>query len=89
MPEKKALLYAPLSSKIVGLDSTKEMDVYVEDPQIYLSFVKKGFKPKNLLDDIDFSTYDIIVITEGAELPASSIEPADNCAVYMCSWLNG
>lgn len=86
---KKALLYAPLSSKIEGLDSTKEMDVYVEDPQIYFSFLKKGFTPKNLLDDIDFSTYDIIVVTEGDKLPASHIELADNCTVHMCSWLNG
>ncbi|WP_082128462.1 Holliday junction resolvase RuvX [Kosmotoga pacifica] len=61
------LIYAPPSPYIKGLEALecKCLDIFCEHPQIYLHLKSKGFLPKNLRDEIDFSCYDIIVIGKG------------------------
>lgn len=86
----RVLLYKPESARIEGIDSLEtDPGVFVEDPQIFLAFKRKGMNPVNLIDDIDFSTYDIIVIACGEELDGKLELNSEGPQVIECSWLNG
>lgn len=88
--ESRVLFYRPRSAMIEGLDCLEtEPGVLVEDPQVFLSFVRKGMKPVNIVDDIDFSSYDIIVIACGEELDGMVDLNSEGPQVIECSWLNG
>ncbi|MBN2252355.1 MAG: Holliday junction resolvase RuvX [Kosmotogaceae bacterium] len=86
----RVLFFKPKSGLIKGIDSLeKTPGVFVEDPQVFLSFFRKGLKPVNLIDDIDFSTYDIIVIACGEALDGMAHLNSRGLQVIECSWLNG
>ncbi|MFA6976326.1 MAG: Holliday junction resolvase RuvX [Mesotoga sp.] len=86
----RVLFFKPKSGLIKGIDSLDKMPgVFVEDPQVFLSFFRKGLKPVNLIDDIDFSTYDIIVIACGEALDGMVHLNSRGLQVIECSWLNG
>lgn len=61
---KRVLLFNPPTVNIENLEefSGALVDVYTSDPSLYLFFRRKGFFPKNLMDDLDFMSYDIIVL---------------------------
>ncbi len=84
------LLLSPKSARIENLDRVEaKLSIYTEDPQCYLAFLRKGFKPVNLIDDIDFSTYDIIVIARDDHQIRKTVSKTRASTVYECSWLNG
>jgi len=63
------LLYNPPSPLIDGIEKIdcRTLDIYCEHPQVYLHLKSKGFLPKNLRDELDFSCYDIIVIDKNTD----------------------
>lgn len=87
--EKNVLIYEPASPYIVdvikGLQP-KTIEVFTKDPHIALKTRSKGFKPKNLVIDLELDRYDIVVLKNDA-IPCS-IE-SDSTIYYKCPWLNG
>jgi len=67
---KKVLLFDPPTVNIENLEefSVASVDIYTSDPALYLFFRRKGFFPKNLMDDIEFMSYDIIVLETSRDL---------------------
>lgn len=92
LPEsgERVLLYKPRSASIDEIHSYSDrLGIYVEDPQVFLAFKKKKLNPVNLIDDLELSTYDIIVIARGDELERAVLSQAKKIKFAECSWLNG